>query len=126
MSVVSAGAGKAKGLVMLPDVGDRVLLLFLNGDPARGVVLGGLFSGKEVADSGVVSGAVRRYLLSTAGGQKVQIDDAANRIRLENNGGSCVDLSPEEVLISAKTKLRIEAIDQPVTIRGRSIDFERT
>lgn len=125
MSVVAAGAGKAKGLVMLPDVGDRVLLLFLNGDAARGVVLGGLFSGNEVADSGVESGAVRRYLLSTAGGQKVQIDDVAGRIRLENNAGSCVDLSPEQVLIRAKTKLRIEAIDQPVTIRGKSIDFER-
>jgi phage baseplate assembly protein gpV/phage protein D len=125
MSVVFQGAGAGKGLVILPDVGDRVLVLFLNGDPAQGVVLGGLFGTEKLPDSGVENGAVKRYTLATARGQRVQFDDSGERIRLENSHGSRVELSPEQVLIHSKTKMLIEAVDQAVVIRGKSIDFEK-
>lgn len=125
MSVVTPGAGKGKGFVTLPDVGDRVLVLFTHDDPAQGLVLGGLFGTLGPPDSGVEGGAVRRYTLLTPGGQKVQLDDSNKRIRVENGDGSCLDISPDKVLIHSKVKLQIEAVDQPVIIRGKTIDFER-
>ena len=125
MSVVCAGAGESKGLLILPDVGDRVLVLFLNGDSAQGMVVGGLFGGSKLPDACVEGGSVRRYTLATAKGQKIQFDDTGQRIRLENSQGSCLEISPDLVLIHARTKLRIEAVEEAVVIRGKSIDFER-
>ena len=43
MEVLSVGAGSGKGLVACPDVDDQVLVLLLHGDPAQGIVLGGLY-----------------------------------------------------------------------------------
>lgn len=42
MRLVLPGAGPQKGLVCLPDVGDEVLVILPHGDPALGLILGGL------------------------------------------------------------------------------------
>lgn len=45
--VLSLGAGAARGLVVLPEVGDEVLMGFESGDLRQPVVLGGLFGDKS-------------------------------------------------------------------------------
>ncbi len=125
MHVLSAGAGESKGLVVLPDVGDRVLVISSRDAPGQGVVLGGLYGMQGPPDSGVEDGVVRRYTLRTPGGQSVQLDDAQNVIRLQDSTGSYVELSPEKVHLCAAVDLELEAPGQSVTIRGQSIDFER-
>lgn len=125
MGVLSPGAGAAKGLVALPDVGDQVLVLFAHEDPARGVVVGGLYGVQGPPDGGIEDGAVRRYTLVTPGGQRIQLDDAACLIRLENSDGSFVELAPERVRIHAATDLEIEAPGRSLVIRAAQIDFER-
>jgi phage protein D/phage baseplate assembly protein gpV len=142
LGVVVPGAGNGKGIIALPDVDDRVLVLFINGDPAQAVVLGGLYGLQAPPDAGVEDGAVRRYTLVTPGGQRVQLDDAKETVRVENSDGNFLQLSPKEVrvgdsngsfieltpsrcYIHAETRLEIEAPGQSVVIRGQSIDFER-
>src|SRR5262249_15116041 len=44
--IASAGAGQERGLLMMPTVGDEVLVAFENGDVRRPYVLGGLWNGK--------------------------------------------------------------------------------
>jgi phage baseplate assembly protein V len=124
MEVLSAGAGANKGFVALPDVGDRVLALFPQGDLAQGVVLGSLYGTDSTCDWGIEAGAVKRYTLRTPNGQQVQLDDAARRIRLENQEGSYVELTPEGLTVHAETDLVIEAPGRSITIRGQLIDFE--
>jgi phage protein D len=46
--VVAVGAGKDRGQLMLPQVGDEVLIGFENGDPHRPYVLGALWNGKDL------------------------------------------------------------------------------
>jgi phage baseplate assembly protein gpV len=130
-----------KGVIALPEVDDRVLVLFVNGDPAQAVVLGGLYGTQSPPDAGVEDGAVRRYTVVTPGGQRVQLDDARETVRIENSDGDFLQLSPDELrmgdsngslieltpsrcLIHAATRLEIEAPGQSVVIRGHSIDFE--
>jgi phage baseplate assembly protein gpV/phage protein D len=125
MHVLSAGAGANKGLVVLPDVGDQVVMLFSHANPGQGVVLGGVYGMAGPTDSGVEGSAVRRYTLLTAAGQRIVIDDSRSTIRLEDNQGSYVELSPGRVRVHAATKLELEAPGHPVVIRGASIDFER-
>ena len=124
MQVLSLGAGENKGLTMLPDVKDHVLVLFAQRDPVQGVVLGGLYGMGGPADSGVEGTSVRRYTLATPGGQRVLLSDTDRRLRLENSDGSYVELSPERVRVHAATDLTLEAPGRTVAIRAKRINFE--
>jgi phage baseplate assembly protein gpV len=125
MHVICIGAGQGKGLVALPDIGDTVLLLLVQGEAAAGVVLGGLFGMAGPFDSGVEGDAVRRYTLQTPGGQRVLLDDARQVLRLEDSAGSVVELSSQKVRIHAKRDLELEAPGRSIVIRGEKIDFQR-
>jgi phage baseplate assembly protein gpV len=125
MGVVSVGAGEGKGLIALPDVGDRVLVLLAFDDPGQGIVLGGLFGMDGAADSGIEAGRVKRFTLQTPGGQRIQLDDVKNLIRLEDHSGSFVELSPSNVTLHAAVDLNIEAPGKHIVIRGNLIDFEQ-
>jgi uncharacterized protein involved in type VI secretion and phage assembly len=125
MQVLSPAAGPGKGLVALPDVGDQVLVLCLQADPAQGVVLGGLWGSPGAPDSGVEANAVRRFTFLTPGGQRLQLDDGDQKVRLEDSTGSFVELSPQLLQLHAAVDLQLEAPGKRITIRGQAIDFER-
>ena len=125
MQVLSLGAGRGKGLMILPGVGDRVLVLLPDGEPGAGIILGGLYGPQAMPDSGVEGSDTQRYTWLTAGGQRVRLDDVAQTIRVEDSSGSYVELSPQKVLVHATTRLELEAPGQAVVIRGATIDFER-
>jgi uncharacterized protein involved in type VI secretion and phage assembly len=141
MEVLSVGAGSGKGLVALPDVDDRVLVLLVHGDPAQGIVLGGLYGAGGPYDTGIGSGAVKRYSVRTPGGQVVRLDDEAGILRLEDaSGGSVelgdhriaiedangnqVELGRDQVRVHAAADLVLEAPGRSVRVRGSSVDFE--
>lgn len=125
LGVMSAGAGSGKGFVILPDIGDDVLVLCVGGDLAHGIVLGGLFGTKNPGDYGVEGTSIRRYLLGTPGGQKIRLDDTGQSIRIENKGGSFLELSPEKALLHSVVDLQIEAPGRAVAITGKTIDFRQ-
>ena len=92
-------------------------------------------------DAGVNDGAIRRYNIQTPGGQRISLDDDENSVRintgedtfiefspgtarLENSGGSFVELSGNQLVIHAEVDLQIEAPGKSIVIRGKSIDFE--
>jgi phage protein D/phage baseplate assembly protein gpV len=125
MGVLTPGAGANKGLVMLPNVGDLVLVLFSHEDPAQGVVLGGLYGVGGAYDPGVTDGAVKRYTLRTPGGHVILLDDENKKLRLENSEGSYIEFMPEGVSLHAATDLEIEAPGKSIVIRGQTIDFQR-
>lgn len=125
LEVVCLAAGEGKGLVALPDVDDRVLVLLLDGDASRGIVLGGLHGPRSPQDAGVKGQRVERFLFRTASGEQLSLDHGRGVTRLENGTGSFVELGPESLHLFAKTDLTIEAPGKAVTIRGQRIDFER-
>lgn len=142
LDVVLPAAGPDKGLVALPDIGDRVVLLLVNGDPAQGIVLGGVYGSQSPPDAGVQGESVERYSFLTPGGQVIRMDDGTASIRMETTDGQFMELTPEGVqigdasgnvvemteqrcLIHAATQLEIEAPGNRVFIRGQAIDFER-
>ncbi len=125
INVMSIGAGAGKGLMIQPDVNDGVLVLLAHEDPAQAVVIGGLYGSHGTLDSGIESGAVKRYTLLTPGGQRVKLDDVSNVIRLENHDGSFVELSDSKVTIHAACDLLIEAPGQAIEIKGKTVDFTR-
>jgi phage baseplate assembly protein V len=125
LQVVSAGAGESKGVIALPEPGDRVLLLLPQDDPAQGLVLGGIYAMHSAPESKTTGNRVGCYTLLTRDGQTIQLDDTRHAIRLEDRQGNLVDLSPEQMRIHAAVDLDIAAPGRRVTIRAARIDFER-
>lgn len=124
LGVVCPGAGRGKGLVALPDVGDTVAVAVPHARSDAALVLGSLYGALTPPDPGVDGGSVRRWSVRTADGQQLVLDDGAHSVHLENRDGSAVDLAPDGVRITAKTDLTIDAAGHAVTIRARSVDFE--
>ena len=109
----------------MPDVGDQVLVLRLDGNAAHGVVLGGLYGVHGPGDYGVEGTSVRRYFVSTPGGQRIRLDDAGELIRVENKDGSFLELSPKKARLHSNVDLEIEAPGHAVVITGSTIDFKK-
>ncbi|MGH3520320.1 MAG: phage baseplate assembly protein V, partial [Haloechinothrix sp.] len=122
LGVLCPGAGQDKGLVVLPDTGDTVLVCLPHG-AVGGIVLGSLYGGIEPPDSGVHNGSVRRWSLRTADGQSVTVDDSAHRVTVADRAGSVVDLAPGQVTLHAATDLLIQAPGRAITVRARTVDF---
>jgi uncharacterized protein involved in type VI secretion and phage assembly len=118
LQVLAPGAGAGKGFVALPDVGDTVLVLLAHGDPAQGVVLGGLFGGSGPKDAGIVGGGIQRSTWRSAGGHVLRFDDEKHKLVIQDSSGNGLELSPDGVKLSAASGKR-------VVIRGNAIDFER-
>lgn len=124
MEVLVLGAGRGKGLVILPGVGDRVLVALAGEDPGRGIVLGGLYGAAAPYDPGVTGGETRRYSLRTPGGHTVTLDDEARRLSLQDSGGSFLELTPDGVRLSSRVDLVITAPGKRILLSGHAIDFE--
>ncbi|MCB0108636.1 MAG: phage baseplate assembly protein V [Caldilineaceae bacterium] len=109
LGVLMPAAGANKGLIALPNVGDTVLVLLTHENPGQGIVLGGLYGEQRPPDSGVTRNNVRRQTWVTPNGQRIQLDDDRNLIRIENGSGSYIELSRGDVIIA-----------------GQAIDFRRS
>lgn len=126
MGVLALGAGEGKGLTILPDVDDTVLVQLFREDPGRGVVLGGLYGAHGAPDAGVEGDRVQRFTLLSSGGQRISVDDGRQTLRVEDKAGSYLELSPEKVTLHAARRMILEAPGLGVVIRGQTVDFEQT
>ena len=124
LQVLGVGAGAKKGLCILPDTGDRVLVALVRGDLGQAIVLGGLY-GDANPDPGVEDGGVRRFSLHTAGGQRLSFDDKRRTLQISDARGSRFEIGPEGVTLHAEVPLTIEAPGNRLRFRAASIDFER-
>ncbi len=128
MMVLQLGAGNDKGVVVLPEVGDRVLVALPDGDPSRGIVLGGLFhrdGPPRDPNAAHRSGEHRPYSLVTRGGQRIQLNDADGSIHLQNSEGSFLSLTPDGLLLHAEGELVIEAPGKRLVLGADRIDMQR-
>lgn len=126
LTVTLPAAGPDKGLCALPDVADRVLIVFLDGDLAHGVVLGGVFAGERPPEPGAPQAKVRSFTLRTARGQLIHLDDDGDRVRIEDRGGSHIELGPERLVVHSKVDVELRAPGKHLVLSADRIDFERS
>jgi phage baseplate assembly protein V len=125
LQVLGVGAGAKKGLSILPDTGDQVLIALIRGELGQAIVLGGLY-GDANPDPGVEDGGVRRFSLQTAGGQRLVFDDKRRTLQISDAKGSRLEIGPDGVALHAEVPLTIEAPGNRLVFRASAIDFERT
>lgn len=124
LSVCSLGAGESKGLVLQPEVGDSVLIAFVNDNPAQGVVIGGLFGANALHDEDVGSQRPRPASLRTRDGQLLRLDDQRGAVRVQSRGG-VFNLDPAGVVLEARADLKISAPGRRITIVADRVDFRK-
>ncbi len=122
LEVMAPGAGDEKGLVVLPDVDDNVVVMFADHDPAFAIVLGGIYGHRGTIDGGgVVNGSVRRFTLRTPGGHEIQLDDEVEEIRIRTPGGHrlAFDDANESIELETPAGHRVSLDD-----RAESVEIE--
>ena len=89
--VAMPGAGAKRGLVVLPEVGDEVLVAFDHGDARLPFVMGGLYNGKDELPAEVIDGneVVIRTLVSR-NGHKIELHDKDDTITIATGDGKHV------------------------------------
>jgi len=129
-------AGQEAGIQFLPEVGDEVVLGFLQGDPDAAIMLGALHSPKRkqpikanekntqkaiVTTSGlriVFDEEKKSLMLGTPGGQTVTLDDDASGIAITDTSGNSVTLNEDGIKLESKGDLSLKA-SGTVSIDGK-------
>lgn len=140
---VQLGAGSSRGGLILPEVGDEVLVAFEQGDPQRPYVLGGLHNGTDLPDTAgpsVIdggSGAVNRRSLVSRRGHRIDLFDDEGRsdgvtaatgdgkLRVAlDAAGSRIDVhSDGTVTVTGARGVVVDAADDNLELKGREISI---
>ncbi len=86
--VASAGASQKRGLSIIPEVNDEVLVTFLHGDFDYPIVLGGLWNGKDevpplIKQKAISGGKVQIRMLQSREGHRFIMNDTDNEFKIE-------------------------------------------
>ncbi len=126
-----------EGVFFLPEVGDEVVLGFLNQDPRYPVILGSMYSQKNKPFSkftpnaqnsmkGFVSKSQLQILfddtnkiltLLTPGNNTVVLDDQGKQIELKDQNGNSIVMSSSGIAIKSNQSISLEAA-QNISIKG--------
>jgi uncharacterized protein involved in type VI secretion and phage assembly len=128
--VAAPFAGSDRGAFLLPDVGDEVFVVFVNGDPRMPVIVGGLWNGNASPPETISGGQNRRkvirskngvkltlddqsgqeqFIVETPAGQKITLKDGPGSILIEDSNGNSAKLEPAGVTVTAAAKLTVNA-----------------
>ena len=82
-------AGAQRGAFLVPDVGDEVVVAFINGDERQPVVIGGVWNGRNLPDEALGADRVDRWTFVGKRGTRIAIveADAGARIELSTRSG---------------------------------------
>lgn len=138
LRLASQDAGNSRGAVWRPEIGDEVVVGFLNDDPRDGVVLGSLYSSANTApitaddnnhEKGwITRGEIRMVLnddkksieISTPAGKKITVDEDAGFIQLEDENNNKITMDANGIIVDSASVLKLKAA-QSISIEAPEI-----
>lgn len=131
--VASLHAGNDRGFVALPEVGDEVIVAFVEGDTEQPIVIGSLWNGKDLPPPNedgntekwfrTVSGNTLHF--SDKGGSELielHTPDGKCHVQLSNDGHPVITIhSDGDIALEADGELRIKAAKLVQDIEGDSV-----
>lgn len=134
---VQPGAGKDRGAVVLPEVGDEVLVGFEHGDFEAPYVLGGLYNGKdttpkftkepvdgtsgEVTLRGFVSRKGHKLEFAEDDGIVLASGDAKFAVKIDQKNQVIEVTSGKSVTVKAQNGVSIDAGAGPLELKGQKV-----
>jgi Rhs element Vgr protein len=115
------------GIFFMPEVGDEVVLGFLNDDPSFPIIIGSLYSSKKTppfapdaanSNKAIVTNAQLKItmddknkviVVSTPGGQVVTLSDQAKSITLADSNSNKITLSSSGITLSSNSDITLAA-----------------
>lgn len=141
--VASPFAGADRGGFFVPDVGDEVLVVFVNGDARAPIVVGGLWNGASSPPE-QLGGQVDRWSITGKAGTRIRIeeasaatakiecitpagvkltltDDSAGKVTIEC-AGNMVTIETAGITLKAAAKVKVEAATVEVSAPMVKVD----
>lgn len=130
MRVANQDAGNNRGAFWLPEVGDEVIVGFINDDPREGIVLGMMNSSAKpaplTADNNnhekgwttrsamkmIFNDDKKSLVIETPAGKKVTIDENADQIQIEDEHSNKITLSGNGIVIDSASNLTLKAAQE--------------
>lgn len=128
--VAAPFAGNDRGAFWLPDEGDEVMVVFVQGDPRFPVIVGGLWNGTSTAPDEIVNGVNRKKVLrskngvtmtlddqdgqeafvaETPGGQRLTLKDGPGGLKLEDSNQNSLTFDASGITLSTSAVLTLNA-----------------
>ncbi len=142
--LVSPDAGKERGFFFRPEVGDEVVVGFLNDDPRQPVILGAMYSSKnngpkdfklskDNLQKGIVTKAGTRIVfvddkkaslsIETASKNSILLDDDKKQIAISDQHGNTFTMNKDGITAVSCKDLTLEAKGN-VVIKGAKVDVK--
>ncbi len=122
--VAAPFAGDNRGAFMIPDVGDEVLVTFVNGDTRMPVVIGSLWSGSAQPPEQLGGQRVDRWTLKGKAGTRIAIEEesqGSETISFTSPGGTSGRLTE-----SGGGQIELRTGGTTVTLTGSNVNIETT
>ncbi len=118
--VASPDAGSGRGFCFRPELGDEVVVGFLEDDPRRAVILGMLHSSARPAPI-PGSDANHEKVYRSRSGMRIYLDDDRQVMQLATPGGNAITLSDEDEAIRLEDQHgnRIEMTEDGIVLASR-------
>lgn len=134
--VATLDAGNERGTFMLPELGDEVIVGFINNDPRQAVILGMCHSAKHpaplnAADENHEKGYISRskmkmifnddkksFTLETPAGNKLVLSEDEKSVSIEDQNGSKVTLDSNGCTVKSSKDIKLEASSGNITLTG--------
>lgn len=108
-------AGNDYGSFFIPEVGDEVLVAFVQGDMRFPIILGGLYNGQDKPPTSR-SQQQDQKMIRTKGKHEILLDDSPDqkRVRIKTEKGHTIDLNDQDkkIVITSKENHSITLDDQ--------------
>jgi phage protein D/phage baseplate assembly protein gpV len=139
MRIACQDAGNQRGSFFRPEIGDEVVVGFLNDDPREGIIVGMLNSSSKPAplsssDQNHQKGWITRsnmkmifdddkksLTIETPIGKKITIDEDAGKIQIEDNHNNKIVMNSDGISIESGAKLVLKAV-QDVQVEGLNVN----
>lgn len=127
-------AGSEYGICFHPEIGDEVVVGFLNNDPRKAVVIGMLHSSANPSpitpeddnyQKGIITKSELKILwddekkvitVSTPGGNEIVLDDDGKKISMKDSHQNSIEMNDQGITIESSKALKLKA--------GQNIDIE--
>lgn len=114
-------ATNGKGVFFFPEVGDEVLLGFLNDDPRYPIILGSLYSSKRKAPNEPTADNFIKSIVSNSE-CKIEFDDENKVITLETPGNNKIEISDKDkgICLTDQNQNQIKTDDSGIIIKDKN------
>jgi Rhs element Vgr protein len=139
--LISTDAAGSRGLVFRPEIGDEVIVGFLNDDPRDPVILGSVFSSakpspispeEENNEKGYISRSGMKFIFDddkvsitteTPNGNKIILSEAEGSILIEDENSNKIELTSEGISMESPGDINIKASGD-VSIEGVNVNLK--